>query len=456
MRRFFTLAVLALALVACSQEHIIKVPVPARPAGQEDVIGLTAPPLDTVRIGVVGIGMRGYHALRVLPAVPGAKITAICDLREEAVKRGQERLASEDQPFAQEYYGEEESWKGLCEQEDVDLVYICTDWLHHAPIALYAMEQGKHVAIEVPAALDMDEIWALINKAEEKRLHCMMLENCVYDFFELSCLQMAQEGMFGEVLHAEGSYHHNLNAFWHEYWNNWRLDYNSKHRGDNYPTHGIGPICQVLNIHRGDRMTRLVAMDTKVCNGPKMMEFYAGKECPDFAQGDQTNTLIQTAGGKTMLIQHDVMTPRPYDRMYQLVGSSGYAGKYPVQQFCFDQEMPEEVDAEHLPLEKVYSGDELQAMLAEHRPAILTEELETRAKQVGGHGGMDFTMNYRLIYCLRNGLPLDMDVYDLAEWCCIAPLSALSLENGNMPVEVPDFTRGAWNQVQGFNYYLAD
>ena len=456
MRRFFTLAVLALALVACSQEHIIKVPVPARPAGQEDVIGLTAPPLDTVRIGVVGIGMRGYHALRVLPAVPGAKITAICDLREEAVKRGQERLASEDQPFAQEYYGEEESWKGLCEQEDVDLVYICTDWLHHAPIALYAMEQGKHVAIEVPAALDMDEIWALINKAEEKRLHCMMLENCVYDFFELSCLQMAQEGMFGEVLHAEGSYHHNLNAFWHEYWNNWRLDYNSKHRGDNYPTHGIGPICQVLNIHRGDRMTRLVAMDTKVCNGPKMMEFYAGKECPDFAQGDQTNTLIQTAGGKTMLIQHDVMTPRPYDRMYQLVGSSGYAGKYPVQQFCFDQEMPEEVDAEHLPLEKVYSGDELQAMLAEHRPAILTEELETRAKQVGGHGGMDFTMNYRLIYCLRNGLPLDMDVYDLAEWCCLAPLSRLSLENGSMPVEVPDFTRGAWNKVQGYSHALAE
>ncbi|MBR4775525.1 MAG: Gfo/Idh/MocA family oxidoreductase [Bacteroidales bacterium] len=456
MRRFFTLAVLALAFVACSQEQIIRVPVPARPAGQKDVIGLTAPPLDTVRIGVVGIGMRGYHALRVLPAVPGAKITAICDLREEAVKKGQERLASEGQPFAQEYYGEEESWKGLCEQEDVDLVYICTDWLHHAPIALYAMDQGKHVAIEVPAALNMDEIWALINKAEEKRLHCMMLENCVYDFFELSCLQMAQDGMFGEVLHAEGAYHHDLNAFWHEYWNNWRLDYNSKNRGDNYPTHGIGPICQVLNIHRGDRMERLVSMDTKVCNGPKMMKFYAGKECPDFAQGDETNTLIRTAGGKTMLIQHDVMTPRPYDRLYQLVGSDGYAGKYPVQQLCFNQEMPEEVDAEHLPLEKIFTGDELKALMDEHRPAILTEELEARAKQVGGHGGMDFTMNYRLIYCLRNGLPLDMDVYDLAEWCCIAPLSRLSLENGNMPVEVPDFTRGAWNKVQGYKHALAD
>ena len=452
---FFAVFVLLLA-AGCSEETVIKTKVPARPAGQEDVIGLTAPPMDTVHIGMIGLGMRGTTAIRRLCQIPAVKIAAICDLRESAIEDTQARLGRRGRAPAKAYFGSEDAWKALCEQEDLDLVYICTDWLTHTPIALYAMDQGKHVAIEVPAALDMDEIWALINKAEQTRLHCMMLENCVYDFFELATLQMAQDGSFGEIIHAEGAYHHNLDPFWGEYWNNWRLDYNSKHRGDNYPTHGIGPICQALNIHRGDRMATLVSMDTKPFNGPKLMERYTGKPCPEFAQGDQTNTLIRTACGKTMLIQHDVLTPRPYDRLYQLVGTDGYAGKYPTELYCFREEMTGEVDASHIEEETVLMGDELKAVQNGHRPAILTEELETLAKKVGGHGGMDFIMDYRLIYCLRNGLPLDMDVYDLAEWCCLAPLSRLSLEKGSLPVEIPDFTRGAWQKVQGYKHYLAE
>ena len=184
------------------------------------------------------------------------------------------------------------------------------------------------------------------------------------------------------------------------------------------------------------------------------MEHYSGKPCPEFAQGDETNTLIQTANGRTMLIQHDVMTPRPYDRLYQLVGTEGYAGKYPTKIYCFHEVIEEKVDAAHIADEKSYTGAELKAIQEQHRPAILTEELETLAKKVGGHGGMDFIMDYRLVYCLRNGLPLDMDVYDLAEWCCLAPLSRLSLENDNRPVEIPDFTRGAWEKAPAYKHYL--
>lgn len=447
----------AVAVMSCNckneeKSYIIKTDVPERPAGQQSVIGLTADPLPTVRIGVVGVGMRGASAVRRLTKVPGAQITAICDIEPDRAEASRSWLVEHGFPEPACFSGEQESWKGLCERDDVDLVYICTDWLNHAPIGLYAMECGKHTAIEVPAALNLDEIWALINTSERTRKHCMMLENCVYDFFEMNALAMAQSGLFGEIIHAEGSYHHNLEPFWHEYWHSWRLEYNKANRGDLYPTHGIGPICQALNIHRGDRMTVLTSMDTDPFNGPKAAEFYDGKPCPDFKNGDVTSTQIRTAKGKTMLIQHDVLTPRPYSRMYQLVGTQGYAAKYPVNVFCLQEEL--EADANSIGNETVIMGDDAKALQAQYSSPILTKELEEVAKKVGGHGGMDFIMDYRLIYCLQRGLPLDMDVYDLAEWCCLSELSRISIENGGAPVEVPDFTRGEWDKVKGFSYAL--
>lgn len=447
-------AVLVSSCCCKDNDGPIKTKVPQRPAGQENVIGLTAAPMDTVRIGVVGLGMRGSFAVERLCYVPGAKIVAVCDIEQDRVDRSLAVLKKMGRDGAVGYGGQADSWKGLCEQENVDLVYICTDWLNHTPIALYALEHGKHTAIEVPAALDMDEIWALIDAAERTRLHCMMLENCVYDFFEMKTLAMAQAGLFGEIIHAQGAYCHNLDPFWDEYWHNWRLEYNRKVRGDVYPTHGIGPICQALNIHRGDKMKNLVAVDTKSFNGVRIMENHTGEPCSDFANGDQTCTLITTENGKTMLIEHDVMTPRPYDRLYQLVGVDGYAAKYPIPLYCLREELKGGVDAKQISDEKVYAYAELEALQAKYNNPIVTPELEKLAKEVGGHGGMDYIMDYRLVYCLRNGLPLDMDVYDLAEWCCLAPLSKLSIENENRSVEVPDFTRGAWNTVKGYKYAL--
>ena len=458
MKKFLMMLLAVAAVCSCvSKSGVIQVDVPKRPAGQEHVLGLAVAPIDTVRVGFVGLGSRGPYAVRRFTKIPGTKIVALCDIRPERVEYSQEILRKAGLPDAAAYSGSPESYKELCEREDIDLVYVCTDWVNHAPIALYAMEHGKHTAIEVPAATTLDEIWQLINTSERTRKHCFQLENCVYDFFELTTLNMAQQGIFGEILHVEGSYIHDLSDFWDGYWNNWRLDFNKDNRGDVYPTHGFGPACQLLDIHRGDRLKTLVAMDTKAVNGPKNYEKYTGEKCESFRNADHTLTMLTTENGKTMLIQHNVMTPRPYSRMYQLTGTDGFANKYPVQQYSLRprENGPENVDLENLNAHKAVPEDVKKQLMEEYKHRI-HREIEDEARKAGGHGGMDYVMEYRLVYCLRNGLPLDMDVYDLAEWCCITELSSISLDNGNMPVAVPDFTRGHWNDVKGFRHAFVD
>lgn len=441
---------------SCSAQTVT-VAVPERPAGQDDAIAMTAPRLDTVRVGFIGLGMRGPGAVERFTYIPGTKIVALCDVEADRVEKCQEILRKAGRPEAAAYSGDTTVWQQLCDRDDIDLVYVATDWIHHAPIGLYAMEHGKHVAIEVPAATNLDEIWALINTSERTRKHCMMLENCVYDFFEMTTLNMAQQGLFGDILHVEGSYLHNLEEFWPYYWNNWRMDYNRLHRGDVYATHGMGPACQLLNIHRGDRMKTLVAMDTKAVNGPAFIKKTTGEDVADFQNGDQTTTMIRTELGRTMLIQHNVMTPRPYSRMYQLVGTEGYASKYPIEEYCL---RPTQVATDAVPDHEKLNAhgsvpDNVREALMEKYKHPITRELEETAKKVGGHGGMDFIMDSRLVYCLRNGLPLDMDVYDLAEWCCMGELTRISIEHNSAPVAVPDFTRGGWQKLDGFHHAFA-
>ncbi len=449
---------LLLLLTACATSQksaLINTPTPKRPAGQQSALGLRTAPLQTVRVGFVGLGMRGPDAVSRWCHIEGTDIKALCDVEADRVEACQRLLRLNGRPEAAAYSGSTEAYRALCERDDIDLVYIATDWIHHAPIALYAMEHGKHVAIEVPAANTLDEIWALVNTAERTQRHCIMLENCVYDFFEIATLNMAQQGLFGEVLHVEGSYLHNLDDFWDEYWNNWRLDYNRLHRGDVYPTHGLGPDCQVLDIHRGDRMDYLVSMDTKAVNGKRLVERKTGKVCADFANGDQTSTLIHTAKGKTILLQHDVLTPRPYSRMFQVVGTDGYASKYPIQQILLRKEgLPQSPDYQNLNAHAALPDSLCRALLNQYLPGFV-KNIEATARTIGGHGGMDYIMDYRLVYCLRHGLPLDMDVYDMAEWCCISELSRLSLEHGSAPVAIPDFTRGDWAKTEGYRHAMA-
>lgn len=455
------LTVASLFLGGCcggNAQRVIETPVPVRGADQECMLGYVAPKLETVRVGFIGLGMRGPGAVGRFIHIPGTEIVALCDLDSANVARCQSMVEKAGRPVPAAYYGDEEAWKGLCDRDDIDLVYVATDWKHHAAMGLYAMEHGKHVAIEVPAAMNLEEIWALINTSERTRKHCMQLENCVYDFFEMNTLNMAQQGLFGEVLHVEGSYIHNLNDFWAAYWNNWRMQYNREFRGDVYATHGMGPACQLLDIHRGDRMVTLVSMDTKAVTGPAYIEKKTGEKVEDFQNGDHTMTMIRTENGKTIHIQHDVMNPRPYSRMYQLTGTKGFANKYPLAGYALEPEQLADgvvPDHENLSAHGFLSPEQYRALVEKYQHPII-REMGEMARTVGGHGGMDFIMDYRLIYCLRNGLPLDMDVYDLAEWCCLAPLSAISIENGCAPVAVPDFTRGHWNDVQGYRHAYAE
>ena len=437
--------------------------VPELAVGQQTALGLTAPKMKVVRVAFVGLGMRGPGAVNRWTHIPGIQIMALCDYVKERAEDCQEILRKASMPPADIYYGES-GYKELCKRPDIDVVYIATDWIHHFLVAREAMENGKHVAIEVPSAMNMNEIWTLINYAEQKRLHCMILENCCYDFFELNSLYMAQKGLFGEVIYAQGAYRHELLPYWDKYWKRnehdkigWRLDYNQKFRGDVYATHGLGPIAQVLNIHRGDRMKTLVAMDTKSFVGRRLVKERTGNDEP-FRNGDHTTTLISTENGKVMEIHHNVMTPQPYNRMYQLTGTTGFANKYPTEGYALSsneiKEAGVEVDHEDLTAHQYLDEETMRALLDKYTSPIVKEYGE-KAKNVGGHGGMDFIMDSRFVYCLRNGLPLDMDVYDLAEWCCLAELGSLSMDNGNMPVEVPDFTRGHWNDVKNYRHAYA-
>lgn len=439
---------------------------PERPAGQKDVINLTAPAIQNVRVAFVGLGMRGPGAVARFCYIPGVEIVALCDYEAARAEACQKYLREAGLPPAEIYSGAK-GYESLCKRNDIDLVYVATDWDHHFPVAKCALQNGKHTAIEVPSAMNLEQCWELINLSEQSRKHCMILENCCYDWFELRALNMAQQGVFGEVLRAQGAYIHNLDDFWGYYWSNpendsdklgWRMKYNMENRGDVYATHGLGPVAQVMNIHRGDRITTLVAMDTKSVHGKEYVEKKTGKKCDEYRNGDHTTTLMRTEDGKNIEIQHNVMNPQPYNRLYQLTGTKGFANKYPTEGIALDAKQMQASGVapkvDNLSSHGFMPESEMNALFAKYEHPIIKKYGEMASK-VGGHGGMDFFMDARMVYCLQNGLPLDMDVYDLAEWCCLAELGSLSMDNNCAAVSFPDFTRGHWNDVKGYKHAYA-
>jgi hypothetical protein len=408
--------------------------------------GFAAPKLPVVRIGFIGVGDRGSSAIERMAYIDGIEIKAICDIRQSAVETSQMMLVKYGFPQPDGYYGKPDAWKQLCERNDIDLIYICTPWDQHTPQSVYAMENNKHVAVEVPAATTVEECWQLVETSERTRKHCMMLENCCYDFFELLTLNMARQGLFGELLHAEGAYIHDLLKMNFAkpddnkqsdgaYYDMWRLKENFKN-GNLYPTHGLGPVCQAMNINRGDQMDYLVSLSTndfqmgamanELAASDSFYQPYANKKF----RGNMNTTVIRTIKGRSIMLQHDVTSPRPYSRIHLLSGTKGIASKWPS---------PERIAFGH----SWIKPDELKALYAIYTPEIVVK-IGDMAKRVGGHGGMDFMMDWRLIDCLRNGLPLDQDVYDAASWSAIAPLSSWSVANRSNSVDVPDFTRNAW------------
>ncbi len=403
-----------------------------------NMCGYAAPKLETVRIGFVGLGNRGPGAVNRMNKIDGVDIKALCDIRPEKVNAVKKSLeGSGHNPEV--YTGKEEEWKKMCDRPDIDLIYIATPWSLHAPMAVYAMNQGKHVCIEVPAAKTLEECWQLVETSERTRKHCMILENCCYDFFELLTLNMARQGLLGEIIHGEGAYNHDLlNANFKKetYYNMWRLKENFRN-GNLYPTHGLGPVAQVLNINRGDRMDYLVATSTNDFSMSNLAKELATKD--DFYKeyaaktyrGNMNVTTIRTEKGRTIMLQHDVSSPNIYSRIFKISGTKGSVIKYPdPPRIAFGDE-------------DWINADEFKKIEDQYQPPII-KRIGELAKQVGGHGGMDFLMDWRTIDCLRNGLPLDLDVYDAALWSAIAPLSEQSVANRSKSIDIPDFTGGSW------------
>lgn len=425
-----------------------------------NMCGYAAPKLETIRVGLIGLGNRGSGAIARLRVIEGLEIKAICDNRPERVEEGLQRLSGagrksrttgerakqaapqENRPPPATYSGSDDAWKKVCERDDVDVIYNCTPWRLHAPISIYAMEHGKHALSEIPAAVSIDECWQLVETSERTKKHYMMLENCCYDFFELLTLNMAQQGFFGEIVHGEGAYIHNLMElnFGKSYYSNmWRLKENAARNGNLYPMHGLGPIAQIMNINRGDRFDYLVSVQSNDFQMGKMADDLARND-PSFApfagktyRGNMNSTTIRTERGRTILVQHDVTSPRPYSRIHTVVGTKGCAQKWPEPARIATDHKGWLPDAEMKKLQDKYTFD-------------LVKQIGETAKKIGGHGGMDFIMDWRWASLLRNGLPLDMDVYDGAAWTSVGLLSEVSVANRSNSVDVPDFTGGSWKK----------
>ena len=405
--------------------------------------GLRAPALDLVRCGFIGLGARGLPTLREVMLLDGCEVRALCDNHPPSLKTAVETVAKAGRPAPAVFGDGDEAYRQMVARDDLDVVFICTPWRLHVPMAVAAMRAGKHAFIEVPAAVTLDECWQLVDTAEETQRHCMMMENCCYGREELMLLRMCREGVFGELLHGEASYLHDLRAQTKEVEHgtgSWRIREHELRNGNIYPTHGLGPVSQYLNINRGDRFARLVSFSSPGLGLPDYVEknFPAGhpRRTAKYVCGDMNTSLIKTARGRTIVVQHDTMNPRPYSRTNLIQGTRGLFAGYPSRIFV---EGRSKTEAWETNLEKWFGE-------FEHPLWKKVSDIAAKLPKNGtsGHGGMDFVMRWRIVQCLREGLPLDQDVYDAAAWSSISALSEQSVAQDGAPQVVPDFTRGAW------------
>ncbi len=402
-------------------------PAPANP--------FSSAPIENVRIGYVGVGGMGTAHVRNLIKIEGCQITAICDINEAHAQRAADLVVEAGFPPPTLYTKGDMDFVRLCETEDLDLVYNATPWRWHVPICVAAMENGKHAATEVPAAYTIEDCWKLVEAAEKYEKHCVMMENCNYGRSEMMVLTMARKGVLGELLHAECGYLHDLRSikFSAEGEGLWRREHAKTRNGNLYPTHGLGPVAQCMDINRGDQFSYLVSMSSP----SRGLQIYAEENFPadspmrkeKYVLGDVNTSLIKTARGRTIFVSHDCNLPRPYSRINLVQGTKGLFQGYP--------------DRVHIEgMTEGHGWDDPEEYKDEFDHPFW-KELEKDAEGAG-HGGMDFIEDYRLIKCLREGKPTDMDVYDAAAISAVCELSERSVASGSMPVEFPDFTRGRW------------
>lgn len=388
------------------------------------------------RIGMIGVGGRGTSLLGNLLAAD-AQVVAVCDVAAEKAEHAAGLITKAGQKAPTLYTEGDHAYEKMLGQGDVDFVIVATPWTWHAAMAIAAMQHGKDVAVEMPAVRTLDECWAMVRASEATQKHCTMLENCCYGYKETLVLRMTHAGLLGDLLYGEGAYLHDLREelFSDKGEGLWRRTEHTLRDGNLYPTHGLGPVANYMGIERGDRFGYLVSMSTPERGLDAYRKAHLKPDDPrmreKYVTGDMNTILIKTAKGRTITVKHTVSTPHPYDRINLIAGTKGIFEDYPARLYLDGQNTDE-------------SWGDLKGYTQYDYP-LWTKEGEL-AKKVGGHGGMDFIMLYRLLACLREGLPPDMDVYDAASWSAVAPLSVSSVAHGSAPQEFPDFTRGRWQQ----------
>jgi predicted dehydrogenase len=436
--------------LACSEEN------EKRPSEGTYMGDFAAPKLDTVRIALIGVGARGTGHAKQLAAIEGTEIVAIADLYEDWVDRSvtncKEAGNGRHQNIAR-YFGDENQWKLMLKNEKPDAVIIATNWNNHALMAIESMKQGAHAFVEVPVAVSLPEMWEIIDTSEKTKKHCMMMENVNYGREELLYLNLCRKGMLGELLHAEAAYIHELRFQMEEQergTGSWRTPHYAKRNGNLYPTHGLGPVAQYMNLGRTeDQFASLVSFSSPA----RGRNLYAEKNYPsdhkwnalDYQGGDINTSIIKTHLGRTIMIQWDETSPRPYTRHNLIQGTKGALAGFPTR-IAFEGGVPGVTDSHH----RWAEGEQLEAIFEQHEHPMY-KRLGALSKKMGGHGGMDFMMLYRIVECLRNGMPLDQNIYEGCLWSAVSPLSELSVAQGGMPQKFPDFTRGSWKQTQPLN-----
>lgn len=414
--------------------------------------GFVAPKLKRIRIGFVGVGSRGTYALKRLALFPGVDVAAICDIDEKAMKKSRDFLSEKKLPPAKEFFGPE-AYRDLCQWDGVDVVYACVPWKLHAPVALVAMRADKHAFVEVPATMDIDSCWELVETSEATRRHCMMLENCCYGENEMLALNMCRLGVLGETVYGEAGYLHSgptrgfgLSRF--------RAEWLQTHRGNNYPTHGLGPIAQYMNVNRGDRFDYLTSVEGKsvgdlIRDGDVRWNGENLETYKKYVVGSHNSSLIRTVNGKVIFLDLSCTVPHPYSRINTIQGTHGIIMDYPLR-------IDIETEPGAGPRNEVGFDAKFTEECRQKYKHPLWKTVGDFAAKVGGHGGMDFIMDLRWVYCLQNGLPLDMDVYDLAAWSCMCEVTERSQAKRGTPVDVPDFTRGSWKTMKPLGIETVD
>jgi predicted dehydrogenase len=440
-----TAAMSVLGASSCQEETT------ANPAQGAYLGGFAAPKLETIRAAFIGVGHRGKGHIRNFSRLTQTEVVAISDLYQDNVDKAaaivQEEQPQNNNPIAL-YAGEDTLWKKMLEEVRPDVVFISTNWANHAPMAIAAMEAGAHAFVEVPLALTTDELWAIVNTAEKTQKHCMMMENVNYSRDELLFLNLCRQGLLGDLLHAEAAYIHELRWQMEEQergTGSWRTYHYANRNGNLYPTHGLGPVAQYMNLARGeDTFDTLVSFSTPALG----RKAYAQKNYPEehkwnqlnYKGGDLNTSIIKTQLGRTVMVQWDETSPRPYSRLNLIQGTLGTLAGFPTRVALEGGVLG--ITKDH----HSWVQGEAMAAVYEKYDHPLYKRLNSQAKG-SGHGGMDGIMMYRIVECLQQGQPLDQNIYEGCFWSAVSPLSEASVASGGQPHQFPDFTRGQWKNT---------